>query len=189
MKSLGWPVLTVLLVLAGCATVIQSTHGGSGFRVPGLEIGTSQILVGRVPDGSGDDGIVAGSGDLMTQRIKKELLRGGVNLAASEKTTAEDLLAEGATRNIPFILVGRIPKWENNATDWSEELDYSSVTLEMYRVSDKSLVASSDRSVQGVTVPEDWAGWLAASAVADILGKEQPPWNPGPTAGATERKW
>jgi len=168
-------ILASLMASLGCAT-IEATHGGSGYRTPGLTLGEQQVLVGRIPDGSGDDGVIVGSGDLMTQRVRKELLKGGLRIASSEKSTAGELLTEASSGGIPFVLVGRIPKWVDNATEWSDKLDYSSIALELYRVTDKTLVASSDRNVQGVTVPEDWAGWLAAAAVADILGKPAPPW-------------
>jgi len=178
MKRWVLPILLTLLVLTtGCATIeaTHATHGGSGYRTPGLMLGDQQILVGRIPDGSGEDGIIAGSGDLMTQRVRKELLKGGLRIASSEKSTATELLSEAAASGVPFVLVGRIPKWVDNATEWSDKLDYSSIALELYQVTDKTLVASSDRNVQGVTVPEDWAGWLAAASVADILGKPTPP--------------
>jgi uncharacterized protein DUF4823 len=169
--------LAILLLFAGCAEAIHATHGGGGFAAPGFKLGGGQVLVGKIPDGSGADGIIAGSGDLMTQAVRRELLKGGLQILATDKSTSEDLLTEAAAKSVPFVIVGRIPRWEDNATQWSKKLDYSSLNLEIYRTSDKTLVASSDRNVQGTTVPDDWAGWLAAAGVADLLGKEPPLWN------------
>ena|SRR2546426_819628 len=167
--------LTVILALtAGCA--VRATHGGSGSRSPGLTIGSDLILVGKIPDGSGGDGVVPGSGPLMTQQVRKQLLAYHLKILPSEAETAEALFNEASAKRATYVLVGRIPRWEDNATKWSKKLDYTSVALELYRVSDHTLVASSDRNVQGVTTPEDWADWVADAAVSDLLGKPAPPW-------------
>jgi len=132
--------------------------------------------MGTIPDGSGADGPVEGSGSLITSEVRKELLKHGLEVRTSTRQDQEGLLAEAKTLAVPYVLVGGIPKWEDNATGWSGKRDYSSIALELYRVGDGVLVASSNRNVQGVTVPEYWADWLAWTAVADILGKPAPKW-------------
>ncbi len=163
-------VLAVMAVLALSACGLRSTCGGGGYAAPGLNLKVGQVLIGRIPDGSGEDGVVVGSGDLMTQKVRQFLLVRGVHLVPSDKTSPEELLSEAAKQGVPYVLTGTIPKWEDNST-WGGNLDFTSVALEVYRVTDKTLVASSERELQGVTVPEDWAQWVAYAAVSDLLGE------------------
>src|SRR5262245_5943975 len=124
----------IACLLVSCS--VKAYHEGGGFRVPGLNLKGGQILAGAIPDGSGEDGVVPGSGSLMTQEVRKWLLRDGLSVISSGKSDQDAVMEEAKTRGASFVLVGRIPKWEDNATNWSRDPDTSSVALEVYRVSD-----------------------------------------------------
>ena len=170
-----WTALVALVLLSGCAARAQLGRTDS-YRLPDATVPVgSEILVAAVQDGSGEDGVIAGSGLLMTREVERALMKNGLRPRRSAGSDLPGLSEEAGHLGIPFVLVGHIPKWEDNST-WSGTRDVTSIALELYRMPDRTLLASSDRSVNGVTVPEYWADWLAAAVVADILGKTPPPW-------------
>jgi Domain of unknown function (DUF4823) len=168
---------SVFLLCAATAACVHALHSGGGSSTPGLNLtpGTT-ILVGEIADGSGTDGVVIGSGSSMSAEIRKDLLEFRFSVQPSKFKDLAELLAEAKEKGQEYVLYGRIPKWEDNATNWSGKRDYSSLALELYRVKDGAMVGSSNRSVQGVTVPEDWVSWLAIAAIDDVLGRTPPPW-------------
>ena len=170
-------IISVLLLCAATVACVHPFHSGGGSSTPGLNLtpGT-KILMGEIADGSGADGVVVGSGSSMSAEIRKDLLEFRFSVQPSKFTGLAELLAEAQEKGQEYVLYGRIPKWEDNATTWSGKRDYSSLALELYRVSDGTMVGSSNRVVEGVTVPEDWIPWLAIAAIDDVLGRTPPHW-------------
>jgi len=165
-------IFVLLSIEAAC---IFPKQYGSGWQQPELRApDAAAILMSDIPDGSGADGVMAGSGALVTLQVSQQLLKRDYGVVKAEGHSLPDLLSEAKGKNVHFILVGHIPRWEDNATSWSAKRDYASLTLELYDADSGKLLASSQRTAEGVTHPDRCAPWLAEAAAADVFGGTVP---------------
>jgi hypothetical protein len=101
-----------------------------------------------------------------------ELLKRGLQVRSAESSDLQPLLEEAKRLDAGLVVIGRLPIWEDNATEWSSKLDHASLSLEMYEVSSGKLVSSAERTAHCVTTPGECAPWLAWAAVCGLFGDE-----------------
>jgi hypothetical protein len=129
------------------------------------------ILLSNVADGSGADGVMAGSGDLIKTDISAEFLKRGYQVYESSTSDVQQLIAEAKSRNASYALAVHITIWEENATSWSGKRDHAGITLQLYDVDSGALRATSERTANGVKHPNQCAPWLAHTGVSAMIGE------------------
>jgi len=163
--------LLALFAAASCGCIL-SKQSGAGAVQPGFSAPVGAVwLLGRIPDGSGKDGTMVGSGGLVQTSIRAELLRRGVQILPSDALEAGPLLEEAKAKNAAYALLVRITVWTDNATEWSGRRDQAGVAAELYQVSSGTLLASANRTAFGVKHPDRCAPWLAEVVVGAVFGE------------------
>jgi len=153
----------------GC---IFSKQSGAGTLEPGFSMPPrSTLLLSQVPDGSGADGVMPGSGELVRSGLGGELLKRGFQVFNSEATQQQQLLDEAKSKGATFALLARITIWEENATSWSGKRDQAGISIQLYDVATGALKGSSERTAHGVRHPNQCAPWLTQTAVAAMFGE------------------
>lgn len=169
-------LLAVLAALTFAGSCIYSIQRGTSWQELGFVLPPSaQLMMSTIPDGGGEDGLIVGSGSNMTFKVRQELLKRQFAVTVTSKQQLDELLVEARAASIPYVLFGRITKWEDNATDWSGQRDYAGLLLELYDAGSGKLVATSDRAAEGVQTPESCADWLANVSVRALLGTKVNP--------------
>ena len=169
-------VITSALLLSSCIFALQ---GGSAWRKPGFQIPTgAAIVLSDIADGSGGDGTMPGSGGLISTKLTQQLMARGLQVMAGGSSDKAQLLREASERRIPYVLVARITRWEDNATEWSSKRDSAGVSMELYDSATGEVVVSGDRSTQGVYQPDRCADVLARNLVKQLFGERVPQENP-----------
>jgi len=171
MRRLAVPVLSILLLLT-LTSCIFSKQAGSAWVAPTFRPSAeASCLLGAIPDGGGADGVIGGSGELVRSKVRTELLKHGLAVSSASSSDLQPLLEEGRKASAAYVVLGRIPIWEDNATEWSGKRDHAGVSLEMYEVATGKLVATAERTADGVRTPSECAPWLAESTVRALFGE------------------
>src|SRR6266540_4310946 len=143
-------LVLVLVAILDSAACIFSKQSGAGSLQPDFTLPSrATILLSQVPDGSGSDGVMAGSGELVRSSLGTELLKRGFQVVNSGATDTHQLLEEAKTKNAPFIVSARITIWEDNATSWSGKRDHAGISLQLYDMATDTLKGSSARTAAG----------------------------------------
>ena len=159
------------IIALTCVACIFSKQTGSASLQANFAIPSNALLVlSQVPDGSGADGVMAGSGDLVRSSLGVELLKRGFQVHNSDASQLQQLLGEAKSKGVPLVLLARITIWEDNATAWSGKRDHAGISLQLFDTETGALKGSSERTANGVRQPSDCAPWLAQTAVAAMLG-------------------
>jgi len=171
---------SVVALVVSCSACIYAQQSGTGSLQTGYTVPTrATIVLSAVPDGTGADGVIVGSGELVRSSLATELLKRGYQVLNSSTAESTQLLEEAKSRNADLALSVHITIWEDNATSWSSKHDHAGIVLQLYDVTSQSLRGSSERLADGVSHPNQCASWLAHTAVAAMLGEvvsdEEPP--------------
>ena|SRR5437773_1405277 len=166
------PIMVALAAILSTSGCIFAKQSGAGSLQPDFTLQPrASILLGQVLDGSGSDGLMIGSGELMKSSIATELLKRGFQVVNSGSADGGQLLEEAKVRNIPFVLSARITIWEDNATSWSGKRDHAGISLQLFDVASETLKGSSERTADGVRHPNECAPWLASVSIAAMFGE------------------
>jgi hypothetical protein len=169
-------LLITLPLTGGC---IFSKQAGTSWTAPSFKATPeSSCVLGIFPDGGGADGVIPGSGELVRSKVRMELLKHGLNVVSGTSSEFSALLEEGRRNNVAYVVLGRLPIWEDNATGWSGKRDQAGLSLELYEVATGKLAASSDRTANGIRQPNECAPWLATEAVRALFGEPASPNGP-----------
>jgi len=163
--------LTLIITVSLTACIVAKQSGAGSLQIDFAMPSRARILLSQVPDGSGADGVMSGSGELVRSSLGTELLRRGFQVINSASTDSQQLLTEAKSKGISFVLSARITIWEDNATSWSGKRDQAGIALQLYEASTEALKGSSERTAHGVRHPNGCAPWLAQKTVAAMLGE------------------
>lgn len=163
------------VIALGCAT----TRSTTGQLVPGAKVApASRVLIMRLPDVvEKGEGIVGGTGEAVTAAIRDDLMAHGYSVMTSDKRALPDAFGEAAPLEATYVLRGAIAEWQDNATEWSSNPDKAALSLELYEVSTKQLVATGGHRVAGQALtlatgqtPMRFVPELADHSLAKIFG-------------------
>lgn len=165
-------VILSAFIFCGC-TATRSTTGGylpNAERVPP----GSKILVMAVPDGvEAEDGPALGSGRAMTNGLKDALIAHGFPPYVSETSDLALAFEEAARLGYPYVLRGSLTKWEDNATEWSGRPDLAELSVDLFILDTKTMLASVTHSIEGGDSgkqPHRFVPELADQTLAKIFG-------------------
>jgi hypothetical protein len=162
------------ILLIGCGTALQS----SGGVVPGKAVQPhSKIVLIAFPDAIDKGGsTIGGSGGATTAAVRDALVAHAYSPIVGDSKTLSDAFAEAEKLGYSYVLKGSLINWEDNATEWSMRPDTAGLSLELYDVGSKSLVASSTENVRASYIsytagsPDRFAPALADLALGRIFG-------------------
>lgn len=178
LRRLGAVLLVVpMLTIASCGSApTRNTQGGV---LPGMSLSQApSVLIVAVPDAQHPkDGPVHGSGNVVTVAIRDSLLAHKMKTTVSEATGRDSALKEAASSSYSYIIVGNILKWDDHNYGWSGIPDAAQLSLDLYDVSSRDLVAnakhfieSGDSNDAGGSKPDRLVPELVDSALARIFG-------------------
>lgn len=147
-----WRYLFALLpFLVGCASLQRTT---SGQRVADWSPAPApSVLLMPTPDAvERGEGVVGGSGATANALLRDELMAHRVKVAPTEKTSVREALDEGRSAGYLYVLKSTLIEWEDNATEWSMNPDKAALSIELYAVETKEIVATAMHRVMGGTL-------------------------------------
>lgn len=162
-------------IVCGCAT----TRSTTGQVAPGAKVAPgARVLIMRVPDVvEKGEGTVGGSGEAVTAAVRDDLMAHGYPVVTSDKSTLPDAFGEAMSLDAAYVLRGAIAEWQDNATEWSSNPDKVALSLELYEVSTKQLVATGGHRVAGQAMtfatgqtPMRFVPEMADHSLAKIFG-------------------
>jgi hypothetical protein len=134
----------------GCVSLHRDTTGGWVGADP-LQP-NAKICLLKTPDGvERQDGAAIGSGAAVTAALREQLIQHGYAVVPSKESEVERALPGAISANASYILVGMLPEWEDNATEWSGRPDRTSLLLELYSVPGGDLVGTGKHRVVSST--------------------------------------
>jgi hypothetical protein len=146
----GRGVCLVLLVAlcTGCTAFHRDT---SGQWAPGQSLlkNSSLVIVPLVDVIEPGEGPVGGSGADFTARIRDNLLSHGVKVTVGDGSSLKEAFDSAASLGYVYVLRGAITQWEDNATEWSGNPDRAGLSLELYEVESRQLVAAAAHRMNG----------------------------------------
>jgi hypothetical protein len=122
------------------------------------------------------EGAVGGSGAEFTSSIRDNLLSHGVKLTIADGNGLKDAFDSAASLGYVYVLKGAITQWEDNATEWSTNPDRAGLSLELYDVASRQLVASAAHNMNGSSAalvslsPHRFVPELVDHSLARIFG-------------------
>jgi hypothetical protein len=166
--------VATILCFVHCGTAVQSTGG----VVSGISI-EPQAKVLIVPFGDAVDkggSTVGGSGGAMTAAVRDALVTHGFSPVVGDSKTLADSFVEADKLQMTYVLKGTLINWEDNATEWSGRPDTAGVSIELYRVSAKSLAGSTTENVRASALsftpgtPDRFVPELVEKSLSRIFG-------------------
>lgn len=147
-RLFGSLVVTLALLGSGCTAFHRET---SGQWVPSESLAKdpSVVILPIADVVEKGEGPVGGSGAEFTSAIRDDLLAHGVKVTMADSGSLRDGLETASSLDFLYVLKGAITQWEDNATEWSGNPDRAALTLELYGVSSKQLVASAGHKMNG----------------------------------------
>jgi hypothetical protein len=138
-------LLALLVLVAGCASVHQTTGGMAPGQQPALH---GKVVIVPLADGRERGGeVAAGSGSAVTAALRDSLLIRGMSPFVSDHRSFEEGLAQAKALGYQYVLKGEIIEWEDNATEWSGKPDSAGLSIEVYDLT-PTLVASGTHRVR-----------------------------------------
>jgi len=133
------------VALTGCS----ATRTSNVVVVPGKLIPRgSQVYILKVADGQERrEGPAAGSGFAVATGLRDALFAQGFPPLLSDTSDLEAGLADAATLHYDYLLRAVITEWEDNATAISTRPDRAALSVEVYDVSRRELIATSRHEV------------------------------------------
>jgi hypothetical protein len=134
-------VVMILLMLLSACSIPASRHDGSVVNGTALRP-SGKVLILGVRDGQeqGQDP-APGSGHALVAGIRKVLTEHSVPFSTLESVNLEDGYAEAKRNNFDYVMKSVITLWEDNATAWSGNGDKLKISVEVYDVRTRQLVA------------------------------------------------
>jgi Domain of unknown function (DUF4823) len=150
LKRLGrglWLVVPIAL-FSGCVSFQRETSGQWALGHSLIQNASVVIapLVDVVERGVGP---IGGSGAEFTSSIRDNLLSHGIKLTIADGSALKDAFDSAASLGYIYVLKGTITQWEDNATEWSMNPDRAGLSLELYDVASRQLVASAAHNMNG----------------------------------------
>ena len=134
-----------------------------------------KVLILAVIDGQEQGQAPAnGSGRGMVSALRKTLMQHGISISTSEATSQIQGLEEAGKLGFDYVLKCVITEWEDNATAWSGKGDKLRISIDMFDVKSKSMVAASShyRIATGFTfvsgTPDRFMDECATGALSQI---------------------
>lgn len=149
MDKIKWFCILVLVALiSGCVSFQRKT---TGQWAPGQSLvqNPSVVIVPLADVVEQGEGPVAATGAEFTSAIRDNLLSHGVKVTVADGTALKDAFDSAATLGYAYVLKGAILQWEDNATEWSGKPDRAGLSLELYNVASRQLVASAAHNMNG----------------------------------------
>jgi DNA-binding transcriptional regulator YiaG len=175
MARIRLALFALLPLSIACASLQRTT---TGQRISGWSpTPQSSVFLMPTPDAvERGEGVVGGSGANVNAALRDQLLAHQVKVAPTEKKSLREAIEEAASAGYLYVLKSTLTEWEDNATEWSANPDKASLSLELYAVETKQLVATGTHRVVGGTlellpkptnrfIPE-----LADHALAKVFG-------------------
>jgi len=134
-----------LTALAGCAT----TRSSNVVVVPGKLIPRgAKVYILKVADGQErHEGVAAGSGFAVATGLRDALFAQGFPPLLSDVSELEAGLSEAAGIGYEYVVRAAITEWEDNATAISTRPDRAALSVEVYDVARRELIATSRHEV------------------------------------------
>ncbi len=151
MRVLCTILLSVFAI--GCSVPRSVPEGG---RISGQTVNPAgKVLILTITDGQEiGQPVATGSGKALSSAIRKVLSTHQIPLSTSDCTKLIDAYAEATAINFDYILKCDITLWEDNATAWSGNGDKLRISIELFDVKSKQLVAAAShyRVATGATL-------------------------------------
>jgi hypothetical protein len=168
-------VLPLLLLALGCSVPHSIPEGGI---VKGQSINPiGKVLILAVQDGQEQGQSPApGSGRGMVAALRTVLMNHSIPFTTSDSMTNMQGFEEAQKLNFDYVMKCTITLWEDNATAWSGKGDKLKISVELFDVKSKQLVAvaSHYRVSTGATfvsaAPDRFMDECAAGALGKIFG-------------------
>lgn len=140
-------VLTTLPLLSACSV----TRSSNVVVVPGKLVPSgSKVYILSVPDGQQRrKGPAAGSGLAVGVGLRDALFAQGFPPLLGDGSDLDTGLAEARRLGYDYLIRASIVKWEDNATQWSGNPDAATLSVALYDVDRRELIATSSHSVEG----------------------------------------
>jgi hypothetical protein len=163
-----------------CGTAVQS----SGGVVSGISIEPqAKVLIVPLADAVDKGGsTIGGSGGAMTAAVRDALVAHAFAPVVGDSKTLADAFVEAEKLQMTYVLKGTLINWEDNATEWSARPDTAGVSIELYKVSSKSLAGSTTENVRASALsftpgtPDRFVPELVDKSLSRIFG-----WRPVPS--------
>ena len=140
---------TLVVLVAGCASVHQTTGGVAPGQEPALH---GKVLIVPLADGKARGGeVAAGSGSAVTAALRDSLLTRAMSPFVSDHRSFDEGLAQAKALGYQYVLKGEITEWEDNATEWSGKADSAGLSIEVYDLT-PSLVGSGTHRVRASAI-------------------------------------
>jgi len=168
-------LVPIFLLSIGCSVPRSRPEGG---LVTGQTINAaSKVLILSVQDGQEQGQSPAhGSGRGMVASLRKVLLNHSVPFSTSENMNTVGGIEEAEKLKFDYVMKCTITLWEDNATAWSGNGDKLKISIEMFDVKTKQLVAvaSHYRVATGATfvsgTPDRFMDECSLGALSRIYG-------------------
>lgn len=165
----------VVVLLMGCSVPRSEPEGRV---VAGMTINPSgKVLILSVQDGQEQGQPVAkGSGQGMMVALRKALMAKGVPISTTDTNALLGGYEEASKLGFDYVLKCTITEWEDNATAWSGKGDKLRISVEIFDVKSRQLVAAGShyRIATGFTLasgtPDRFMDECAHGALARIYG-------------------
>ncbi len=112
----------------------------------------------------------------MVAALRNALMQRGIPLSTTESVSMTQGIEEAAKLNFDYVLKCAITEWEDNATAWSGKGDKLRISVEVFDVKTKQLVAGGShyRIATGFTLssgsPDRFMDECAYGALSQIYG-------------------
>lgn len=149
MAKIKWVLVLVLVAfIFGCATFQRKT---SGQWAPGQKLvqNPSVVIVPLQDVGEKGEEPVGGIGAEFTSSIRDNLLSHAIKVTVADGRALKDAYDSAASLGYIYVLKGAITQWQDNATEWSGNPDRAGLSLELYDVASRQLVASASHNING----------------------------------------
>jgi hypothetical protein len=162
MLSLG--LVASFLALAGCSATRQSNV----VVVPGKLVPAGvKVFVLAVPDGQRRRaGVAAGSGLASAVALRDALFANGFPPLLGDTSDLDAGLAEAGRLGYDYLVRGTLVQWEDHATQWNLNPDIATLSVALYDVARRELVATSTHTVEGS--PGDYRARTTDRFVAEL---------------------